>query len=89
LKATKKTEEPGATQVAILLTAMGKEAVSVFKTFAWPRPDDKDDLTEVLKAFTIHTSTQRPMKSKSDSPSCGANRERVSHLIHSIRISYA
>ena len=35
LKVTKKDQEEGPTQAAILLTAMGKEAVSVFKTFSY------------------------------------------------------
>ena len=54
LKATKKDKESGPTQVAILLTAMGREAVSLYKTFTWADNGDKDKLEAVLAAFTTH-----------------------------------
>ena len=51
MKATKKDKEEPATQVAVLLTAMGKEAISVYKTFSWAKDEDKDNLEIVLTAF--------------------------------------
>ena len=58
LKATKKDKESGPTQVAILLTAMGREAVSLYKTFTWADNGDKDKLEAVLAAFTTHFKPQ-------------------------------
>lgn len=59
MKATKKNKEEPATQVAVLLTAMGKEAISVYKTFCWAEDDDKDKLDTVLKAFDNYFKPKR------------------------------
>lgn len=54
LRATKKNKEDGPTQVAILLTAMGREAIPIYKTFTWTAEGDNDKLDKVLEAFTTY-----------------------------------
>ena len=52
MKATKKTTEDPEVQVATLLTAMGKEAISIYQTFKWVEAKQADDLDAVLSAFS-------------------------------------
>ena len=52
MKATKKSAEEGPTKVAILLTAMGKDAIAIYKTMTWATPDDADKFDVVLEAFS-------------------------------------
>ncbi len=54
LKATNKHEEPEVTQVTVLLTAMGREVLSIYKKFTWKNKEDKDKLNLVLDTFTTH-----------------------------------
>ena len=51
MTATKKDKEDEKTKVAILLTAMGGEAISVYRTFTWAADGDEDKLDCVIRAF--------------------------------------
>ena len=52
MKATKKSAEEGQTKVAILLTAMRKDAIAIYKTMTWATPDESDKLDKVLESFS-------------------------------------
>ena len=79
MKSAKKDKEEPATQVAVLLTAMGKEAISVYKTFFWAKDEDKDNLEIVLTAFAT-TTNQRRMRSTRDLSFLNESRRQVRHL---------
>ena len=58
MNATKKSKEDGSTKVAILLTAMGKDAIAIYKTMTWAEDKDADDLAKVLECIQQLFQTQ-------------------------------
>ena len=57
--ATEKTTNPGAVQVAMLLTLMGPEAIDIYRTFEWANALDKDDIDEVKAKFAAYLGPRR------------------------------